>query len=230
MNTTIYEKPLAGYGFIYILTLPSGKSYVGQTIQTVRCRFNRHARDKNCHYLYNAIQKYGRNNVEIKILGTFQVNELDAQEIKFIKELGTAAPDGYNLHLGGQCRRIFSEATKLKLSEMAKRRPPVSLETRKKLSEAGKRRAPQSAETIAKRANTQRGHKRSPEIVARMSEAARRSSHVTDVTRAKLSAAGKGRKHSTETRMKLKLGWAKRRKMLEQVKNGNNQQLELALL
>ena len=47
-------------GFIYILTFPSMKSYVGQTTRTLAKRFAEHRQDdSNCVLLKRAIDKYG---------------------------------------------------------------------------------------------------------------------------------------------------------------------------
>ncbi len=51
------------FGIIYIATSPSGKSYIGQTVQALCNRKTGHAKDaENYTYAFaNAIRKYGIN-------------------------------------------------------------------------------------------------------------------------------------------------------------------------
>ena len=53
-------------GFIYILTFPNMKSYVGQTTRTLAKRFSEHRQnDSNCVLLKKAIHKYGWDSITI---------------------------------------------------------------------------------------------------------------------------------------------------------------------
>lgn len=51
-------------GWIYMITSPSGKSYIGQTIRPIQTRLKEHRTGKSsdCVAIYNAIQKYGWEN------------------------------------------------------------------------------------------------------------------------------------------------------------------------
>ena len=89
----------------------------------------------------------------------------------------------------------LSEETKKKLSEAAKRRPPISEDTRQKISEAAKRRPPISEETRQK-----------------LSEAAKRRPPVSDETRKKQSESHKG-----------KLPWNKGKTMSNESKQKNRE-------
>ena len=91
-----------------------------------------------------------------------------------------------------------SEETRRKLSEAAKRRPPISEETKKKLSEAAKRRPPISEETKKKQSESHKGKKtwmcgkhHSEETKQKMSEA-QKGKHLSEETRRKQSEANKG--------------------------------------
>lgn len=57
--------------YVYIHTLPNGKIYVGQTKQPVR-RWNNGDGYVDNEELYNAIQKFGWNNIKHEIIGAFE--------------------------------------------------------------------------------------------------------------------------------------------------------------
>ena len=102
INTNILNKnPKVDYGFIYCYTSPSGKKYVGQTIQKIFDRARNGKGYKNCSVFYKAIQKYGFENFTIQILEEAPQELLDEKEIEWIKFLDTCVPNGYNLASGG---------------------------------------------------------------------------------------------------------------------------------
>lgn len=105
----------------------NGKLYIGQTTQRLverwgdHCRPDRHKNHQS--YLYNAIQKYGKDNFtveEIDIAKT--LDGLNILEEYYIKKFNTLAPSGYNLMLGGDNRECH-EDTKAKISATLKGRP-----------------------------------------------------------------------------------------------------------
>ncbi|AGE58738.1 GIY-YIG catalytic domain-containing endonuclease [Paramecium bursaria Chlorella virus NYs1] len=129
-------------GFIYTLTSPSDKKYVGQTIRTLEERLDKHKRlNSHCTALKNAIQKYGWNNF---IVDYYECpdDELNKHERWLVELMGTLAPGGYNLKEGGGSRGKASEETKKKMSEAqsGENNPmwgiPKSQETKDKLREA----------------------------------------------------------------------------------------------
>jgi group I intron endonuclease len=94
-------------GYIYKLISPSGKKYIGQTITSVEKRWSDHQRDAekgydSCPLLANAIRKYGFANFVKETLLICPIDELDANEIKYIKEEGSLKPNGYNALPGGK--------------------------------------------------------------------------------------------------------------------------------
>lgn len=133
----------------------NGKKYIGQTTATLQRRWSAHvraAKHGSTSIIHNAIRKYGRDAFRIELLQECRSFEkLDEAERRWIAELNTIAPNGYNIEEGG-CRNrgSMSEATKQKLREAAKHRPPGwyekichaarnrSPEWRKKLSESRK--------------------------------------------------------------------------------------------
>ena len=99
-----FEKiPQKGYGFIYKYTSPSGKSYIGQTIYSLkeRAKTSSGSGYSNCTIFFRAIEKYGFENFEYEILGEFPIEELDEKEKYFIKKENTLQPNGYNIKIGG---------------------------------------------------------------------------------------------------------------------------------
>ena len=130
-------------GYIYILTSPSGKSYIGQTIHPIEERFKRHQKKSSrCVAIFNAIQKYEWGNFE-KDWYECPDEDLNFDEELLVREMGTLAPGGYNLKEGGWNGKL-SEETKQKVreSKMGEKNPmygkPPSEEHKKKISEATK--------------------------------------------------------------------------------------------
>ncbi len=128
-------------GYIYLITNKvNGKQYVGQTISSVSQRWSQHVynskRGEN-YPLYNAINKYGKNNFDMSVLAkATSIQALNILEKFFIKEMKTLVPFGYNLRNGGDNSRLH-ESTKKKLSIIHAGRPGIrhTEEFKKKLSE-----------------------------------------------------------------------------------------------
>ena len=105
------RKPKRGHGFIYKYTSPSGKSYIGQTVQRLSDRAGHNGKNYlGCKYFWNAIQKYGWNNFYVEILGEFLIEELNYQERRFIEIFNTLVPNGYNIQF--DCDRNYHKGRK----------------------------------------------------------------------------------------------------------------------
>jgi hypothetical protein len=102
-------------GFIYRLTSPSGKSYIGQTIRPIEQRFQQHQYPSDCVAIFNAIQKHGWENMK-KEWYEVPDEDLNFYEEMMIALLGTLSPGGYNLTEGGGNGKP-SEETRKKMSE-----------------------------------------------------------------------------------------------------------------
>ena len=75
-----YRKPKDGHGFIYKYTAPNGKSYIGQTINSLKTRAKNIISGtgyKKCTLFWKAIQKYGWNNFQVEILEEICIEELN---------------------------------------------------------------------------------------------------------------------------------------------------------
>ena len=89
-------------GFIYCLTSPSGKKYIGQTKRSVEQRVKEHSKCfTGCVALNNAIEEYGFKNFVCETLLIVNDTKLDFYEKLFIEIYDTLSPNGYNIRIGG---------------------------------------------------------------------------------------------------------------------------------
>lgn len=134
---------------------PNGKKYIGKTKNSLSKRqghqWNRY---KSCALLWKAIQKYGTDNIETKILFDGVLTDEEASEMErfFIAKFKTNAnrfknPQyGYNLTDGGDGlvgwhptpERLEQMMKQLKKAKEVRLRNGTSDATRKKLSESHK--------------------------------------------------------------------------------------------
>lgn len=105
------------YGYIYCLTFPSSKKYIGQTIKPWKERWKRHKNAHSCcRALKSALAKYAEVDICWELLSyADSLDELNALECSFICKFNTLAPSGYNLKDGGEGHR-YSEETRKKIS------------------------------------------------------------------------------------------------------------------
>lgn len=91
--------------FIYKITSPSGKYYVGQTTKQIEDRYRQHINNANSSFngpLYAAIRKYGDDMKLELIEECTSKEELNEREIYWIAELdATNREKGYNITKGG---------------------------------------------------------------------------------------------------------------------------------
>lgn len=122
-------------GCVYKLTSPSGKSYIGLTLSSLGQRIKRHVYQTN-NGRRNAINlaflKYGVENFTKEIL--FESDdplELRKIEEKYVRELNTHYPNGYNLTYGGEYSGFWGEEVKLLISKRAKQNWAMNYDKRK---------------------------------------------------------------------------------------------------
>ena len=97
------------FGDIYMITSPSGKSYVGQAVRYLPSgkiwgyikRWNSHMNEaknnKQCSVaLDNAIVKYNFMNFKVTHLKICKIEDLNYWESYYVKEHNTFHPNGYN--------------------------------------------------------------------------------------------------------------------------------------
>lgn len=115
-------------GIIYRITFANGKSYIGQTIQTLTQRWQKHQsaarRNKTggCALLNAALRKYGATDCKLETLLICNVEQLDLYEDRMIDCYNTLAPNGYNLITGGNSNKQMSQQTRAKMSASARER------------------------------------------------------------------------------------------------------------
>ena len=96
-------------GRIYKITNRiNGKVYVGQTVKTLKERFQKHCwstTEKDNYHLNmaikKAIKKYGKENFTIELIEEVEQNKLDEREVYWIS-FYDSYKKGYNCSLGGQ--------------------------------------------------------------------------------------------------------------------------------
>ena len=128
-----------------IKNLLTNISYIGQTVQSLEKRWIHHCTpNSGCKYLSNAIQKYGKENFEIKVLAYCNnIEEMNHREQYYIKLFNTLAPNGYNLMTGGGNSLPSKEVSEKRSNSLKKfyknnSPKPCSEETKKKISIKGK--------------------------------------------------------------------------------------------
>lgn len=128
-NRQIVEKHERYVEIYKIICKENNKCYVGQAVSHILnagkykrhgsfIRFNGHVSEafstkKNqCHYLNNAIRKYGHDGFIVEILDKCFVGESDKLEAYYIKECNSMFPNGYNLKLGTTTTYLSEEGRK----------------------------------------------------------------------------------------------------------------------
>jgi group I intron endonuclease len=209
-------------GIIYLATNQvNGKQYIGQSTHPLEERWQEHcalARSSRCRYVFHkAIRKYGATAFEVHVIETGFVSqeELNAAEARWVVDLKTQLPHGYNTRAGGGSHGALHPRTKKTISLLAKGRK-MSAKARAKMSAtriehfkdpAFRRRHQERQRRLAKNPVTKarqdiarrkrladpqamarfRALMASPEIRAKISKG-KLGHEVTLVTRAKLSA------------------------------------------
>jgi group I intron endonuclease len=106
----------------------NGKRYIGQTVCSMEKRWSDHvitARNgAGCRVFGAAIRKYGPESFDHEVLEvvTGAQAEADKAESKWIVQLRSRAPEGYNLAVGGGGNGRHHEDSKRLMSELAGRR------------------------------------------------------------------------------------------------------------
>lgn len=130
LSKQILDDPTERYCEIYKITnLTTGKLYIGQAVSHIlnhkkyrpygyegrfRCHISEaFSQKKNqCHYLNNAIRKYGINDFVIELIEYCELKDADEKEIWYIKLNNSLFPNGYNLKNGGNTFTHSEESKK----------------------------------------------------------------------------------------------------------------------
>lgn len=153
---------------VYRHTSPSGKVYIGITSLKPEKRWRNGEGYKGCYKFYNAIQKYGWDNIKHEII----FSGLNEDSAKLIEEIFIYYYKQQNISLnitdGGDGMKGYhhTEEAKKKISEAGKN---PSEETRKKIGAAQKGKI-LSEETRKKIGASLKGHKVSEEHKKKLSK------------------------------------------------------------
>ena len=116
----LFTPPKLSYsnGVIYLITnLIDGKQYVGLTTTSLNERWERHldqAFRKEASLVHKAIAETGKENFTIKIIDfSSSLEDLRDKERKWIKDLKTLTPNGYNVSKGGEFGGSPGKPTKI---------------------------------------------------------------------------------------------------------------------
>jgi len=99
------------YGYIYRITFPTKKVYIGKTTKTVEERFNEHInksrKKENKYSVYNAIRRHGEDNIICEEIDkAYSKKELNDKEIYYIDKFKSYYKNknkkGYNMTRGGE--------------------------------------------------------------------------------------------------------------------------------
>lgn len=193
-------------GWIYKLTSPSGKAYIGKTQQNrIHIRLKEHqSPNSKCTAIRNAIQKYGYENFVVE-KWAFPDDYLLEYEQLFILDHGTLSPYGYNLKAAGFDNRQSNDVLAV-MSKLARQRwedPEYREKACKSMKEASVKRWADPAEREKSSASAKRRFE-DPEELAKISRASKKvwadpdfraraegwaTARWTDTARAKASAS-----------------------------------------
>jgi hypothetical protein len=193
---------------VYLVTAPSGKQYVGITNQKPQRRWVQHASKAMAghgprHPFYCAIRKYGRKAFTCSVLEVCPSDEAaqDAEK-RWICELRTVAPHGYNLSLGGEenngvARAASREARRLVDPEFdrhirdSKKKSAITRDARRAADPEFDREFLASVRSAAPKGSAAVSRKRAedPEYDARFREKKRRSLAAARAKQAEASRA-----------------------------------------
>lgn len=123
---------------IYKITSPTGKVYIGQSIEIGRRKsYYKQMKCTRQPKIYNSLKKHGWDKHKFEIIHECQREELNKLEVYYISLFKSFNSEfGLNLQSGGDVK-LQSEETKRKIS-LANKGRVISIESRKKLSEAHK--------------------------------------------------------------------------------------------
>lgn len=103
---------------IYMHIVPDGGVYIGATTQKLSERWHGGAGYKRQPRFFSAIEKYGWDAIEHRILETgLTEEEAEQKEREYIKKYDATGEKGYNADLGGRRAGKHSEETKKKIGE-----------------------------------------------------------------------------------------------------------------
>ncbi len=118
-----YFKIMSKICGIYKITSPTGKIYIGQSVD-IKSRWIRHKsmpKSDKGHLLYNSFLSHGVDSHKFEVLERCSKEMLNEMEIYYIEKYQTFDTEhGLNLTKGGDSKVVFSKKTLQKMSEAKK--------------------------------------------------------------------------------------------------------------
>jgi group I intron endonuclease len=198
------QKKICG---VYKIThIASGKSYIGIS-KDIHRRWVQHSSfvktESRRNAIYSAIKKYGECQFTWQIIEECSQDILEERECHWISVFDTFR-NGYNLTAGGEYNKVFSEATRKKMSDAHK----------------GKK---QSKELIEKRTvkgvnHFTYGKPRPEETRRKISESLKGKKH-SEQTKLKMSLSNSGRKLTEDAKKKISLKNKGKKRSDQAIKN-----------
>lgn len=185
---------------IYKITSPTGRIYIGQSIDIEKRRrmyVNNHC--KKQQKLHASLCKYGFSEHNFEVIEECEWDLLNEREEYWIEFYGTFNSDfGLNLSSGGLNKRV-SEETKRKISNSKKGtlRPDLTIRN------TTVKRPPMSEEQKSKHRDSNLGRKHKPESIEKMQKSYKLRSPISQEAKAKMSESAKKKIITTEHREKM---------------------------
>ena len=205
-----HEQPIEPSVVVYKATnLVNGHFYIGYTARGLAKREKAH-RTRPGSLLHSAMRKYSHENIMFEIMADFQDDEELAKAYE-CEAIAAYKPE-YNLTYGGEGGTLAEESRKKIGDANRGRKMPPSHKAKRVAFLTGRK---HTDATKAKMSAVQKGH------------APTRTGPIDAVTRAKISAANKGKapwitgkKHSEETKAKIRAQrWSHTPESLERIKS-----------
>ena len=204
---------------IYKITSPSGKVYIGQSIN-IEKRWEQHRNENNWKYykLYDSFRRYGAGNHTFEVVRECLKEDLNKLE-RYYQDKFNVLEEGLNhlLQESDEAPKILSEETKRKIGEASKGRKlseehkrklleakkgnKLSEETKRKMSEAKKNMSEETKRKIGEASKGRNTGPKSEEHKRRLSEAARKRKPTSEETKRKMSEAKKNMSEETKRKM-----------------------------
>lgn len=100
------------FACVYCLEFPNGKKYVGKT-KDLGKRIGIYERFCGSSTLNEAISEFGLDSIDVSVIREVKCDDkidlelcLSILEVKYIRDLNTLVPNGYNVSIGGECLGI----------------------------------------------------------------------------------------------------------------------------
>jgi group I intron endonuclease len=177
---------------IYKITSPSGRIYIGQSIDIERRWSTYYNKDCKAQIKLNrSFEKYGKDKHTFEIIEECEIEQLNTRE-RYWQEIYDCLENGLNCLL----------------TQTDEKPKVLSAETRQKISSSrlGQK---ASEETLLKMSSTRLGKKHSEETKSKMSSA-RMGKKPSKESCLKMSISSTGKKHSAESRIKMSEGRKKK--------------------